>query len=97
MFGGIEREGFNSQLLGGVHYKLFSGGEVQQFTDAVNNSDLFKPIWSACQRVGARVLWAMYDTLLRTRDHPGAVQHGNIASKLQECVTQSLATGECMQ
>ena len=95
VFSGIERERFNSELLGGEHYKLFNGGEVKEFTDATDNSDLFKPIRSACHRVGARVLWAVYDTLLSTRDSPGAVQHGNIANKLQESVTQSLATGEC--
>ena len=95
MFGGIEtslRGGFTAALLGGVHYKLFSDREVQQFTDAANNSDLFQPIQSACQRVGAPILWAVYDTLLSTRDSPGAVHHGSIASKLQECV-QSM--GEC--
>ena len=92
MFGGIERGGFTAALLGGVHFDLFSDREVQQFTDAADNSELFKPIRSACQRLGGVVLWAVYDTLLSTRDKPGAVQHGSIASKLQECV-QSL--GEC--
>ena len=82
-----------ASLLGGVHYNLFSDGEVQQFTNAVNTSDLFKPIRSACQRAGGSVLWAVYDILLSTRDAPGAVRHASIASKLQECVTQSL--GEC--
>ena len=93
LFGGIEREGFTAALLGGEHYNLFSDGEVQEFTNAANNSDLFKPIRSACQRVGGQLLWAVYDTLLSTRDSPGAVQHGSIANKLQESVTQSL--GEC--
>ena len=93
VFGGIERGGFTASLLGGVHYNLFSDGEVQQFTNAVNTSDLFKPIRSACQRAGGSVLWAVYDTLLSSRDAPGAVRHASIASKLQECVTQSL--GEC--
>ena len=93
MFGGIERGVFTAAILGGKHYNLFSDGEVQQFTTAANNSDLFKPIRSACQRVGGWVLWAVYSTLLSTRDAPGAVQHASIASKLQECVTQSL--GEC--
>ena len=92
MFGGIERGGFTAALLGGQHYNLFSDGEVQQFVNAANNNDLFKPIRSACQRLGGRVLWAVYDTLLSTRDAPGAVQHGNIASKLQECVQSQ---GEC--
>ena len=93
MFGGIERGGFTAALLGGVYYNLFSGGEVQQFTNAADNSDLFVPIRSACQRLGGLVLWAVYDTLLSTKDAPGAVQHGSIASKLQECVNQCL--GEC--
>ena len=86
VFGGIERGEFTAALLGGVHYDLFSDKEVQQFTDATNNSDLFKPIWNACQRLGGRVLWAVYDTLLSTKARPGALQHDNIASKLQECV-----------
>ena len=94
VFAGIERGGFTAALLGGVHYNLFSDGEVLQFTNAVNNSDLFKPIRSACQRLGPQVLWAVYDTLLSTRDVPGAVQHASIASKLRECV-QTLAMGEC--
>ena len=95
VFSGIERGGFTATLLGGVHYNLFSDREVQQFTNATDNSDLFKPIRNACQRLGPRVLWAVYDTLLSTGDSPGAVQHGNIATKLQECVTQCLAMGEC--
>ena len=90
MFSGIERGGFTAALLGGEHYKLFSDREVQQFTNVAVISDLFQPIRSACQRLGGRVLWAVYDTLRSTRDAPGAVQHGGIASKLQECVTQSL-------
>ena len=94
IFSGIERGGFTAALLGGEHYNLFSNGEVQQFTNAADNNDLLKPIQSACQRLGGRVLWAVYDTLLSTRDAPGAVQHGNIASKLHECVDQSL--GECV-
>ena len=92
VFGGIERGGFTAALLGGEHFNLFSDGEVQQLSNAADNSDLFKPILSACQRLGGVVLQAMYDTLLSTRDAPGAVQHGSIAGKLQECV-QSL--GEC--
>ena len=90
---GIERGGFTAALLGGEHYNLFSDREVQQFTNAANNSDLFKPIRSACQRLGGWVLWAVYNTLLSTSNSPGAVQHADIASKLQESVFQSL--GEC--
>ena len=88
VFGGIERGEFTAALLGGEHYKLFSNKEVQQFTNAADNSDLFKPIRSACQRLGGVVLWAIYDTLLSTRDSPGAVQHGSIATTLQ-------SLGEC--
>ena len=92
MFGGIERVEFTAALLRGVHYDLFSGGEVQQLANAADNMccDLFEPIRSACQRLGGVVLWAVYYTLLSTRNAPGALQHDSIASKLQECVTQSL-------
>ena len=89
----IEEGAFKASLLGGEHNNLFSSEEVQQLADAANSSDLFKPIRSACQRLGGVILWAVYDTLRRTRNSPGAVQHDNIASKLQECVNQSL--GEC--
>ena len=76
LFDQIERQCF----IKGKHYDHFSPEEVQQPTCAASNNDLFKPIWSASQRLGGVALWVVYDTLLETRT---SYPHGYIATRLE--------------
>ena len=87
---GIDKVSFCNTLLGD-QYGLFSEVEVDNLTNIQTISDLSTPLLSALKRLGSPVLGAIYDTLVATKDEPGALQHSSIAAALLQCAYQ----GEC--
>jgi hypothetical protein len=81
---GIEIGCFKNALLA-VYSHLFSSEEQDEIYKSSSRSDLFKPIWSALQRLGGPVLSVVYDTIMKTAESSGAQQHRNIADSLLQC------------
>ena len=84
---GIDKVSFCNTLLGD-HYGLFNEVEVENLTSIQKNSDLSTPLLSALKRVGSSVLEAVRDTLVATKDEPGALKHSVIADTLLQCATE---------
>jgi hypothetical protein len=82
---GIELGCFKDFIFG-THSRLFSKEEQDKLYNSSSSSDLDKHIWSALQRLGGHVLWAVYDTLVSTAESAGAQQHSNMANSLLQCM-----------
>jgi hypothetical protein len=82
-FKNIEQQCFTKMFLD-EHGKFLTEEERDQFVSAECSSSLLQPIRSALQRERGIVLWALYETLFRTKDLPGAQCHHDIAASLRQ-------------